>query len=101
MVSKDQVYENCFKRNIRSITLCVDTLSYLCEYLELLGLSRSIWFSFHPYALCSCILSSLGVNSIGISFISPLLTPCIMSVQCIGEGGVQDNRGCSVHWGIS
>ena len=42
------VLDNWFKRNILSITPCFDALSYLCEYLlELLELSRSIWFSFY------------------------------------------------------
>ena len=59
-VSKDQFEDNCFKRNIRSITPCFDAVSYLCKYLlELLELSRSIWFSFYPYAFYSYILLSV------------------------------------------
>ena len=60
IVSKDQFKDNCFERNIRSITSCFDVLSYLCEYLlELLELYQSNWFSFHPYSFYSCILLRL------------------------------------------
>ena len=46
VVSKDQFWDNCFKRNKFYYTL-FDDLSYLCEYLlQLLELSQSIWFSF-------------------------------------------------------
>ena len=69
IVSKDQLYYNCFKGNIRSITPCFDALSYLYEYLlELLDLSRSIWFSLNPYAFII-----LRVHSLGTSVVSPLL----------------------------
>ena len=33
IVSKDQFQDNCFKRNICSITPYFDALSYRCEYL--------------------------------------------------------------------
>ena len=72
---KDPFQDNCFKRSIRSISPCFDALSNLREYLlELLELSRSIWFSFYRYAFYSCIL--LRVHSIRTSFILPLLICC-------------------------
>ena len=69
---KRSVIDNCFKGNIRFVTAYFHVLSYLCEYLlELLELSESIWFSFHPCAFYSFIL--LRVHSIRTSFISHLL----------------------------
>ena len=79
IVSKDQFQDNCFKRSTRSITLCFDALSYLCEYLlESLELSRSSWFSFYPHAFYSCIL-------LRTSFISPLLNLLQSTKICVNH----------------
>ena len=59
-------------------------LIYLCEYLlELLELSRSIWFSFCPHAFYSCIL--LRVHSIHIYLIYFTFTKSVAINQDLSQ----------------
>ena len=53
IVSKDQSQDNCFNKNICSITPCFDASSYLWEYMELLELYVAILTAVPSLKVCN------------------------------------------------